>query len=425
MDRLPLVDQFPYHFYEPRVSRFWVFVSRPYNAIHLLKHEGKVLEIEIRGAERLRPLFASGDGILITPNHPDHADCAVILEASHRLGRGFTYMAAYQLFRGPARFILPRVGAFPVDREGADLKAFKTAVEILGSARHPLVIFPEGEIYHVCDRLTPIREGAVAVATTAARKLASQGKTVRIVPTALKYRFVDGHDPTPALLDVMSRLESRFTWWPQTGKPLVERIYDYADGLLGLKEREFFGASRCGPLKPRIATLRDAILDAMEDRCFGKRKLDDVPVRVKELRKCCLERLTGEGVTPELEAQLRRDLNDLFVALQLFSYPGDYVHECPTVERIAETLTKFQQDTLGHEGIGPLGPRRAILEFGEPIDVGARLAEYAKPKLALEPITTELEGRMQALLDGIGPGRMLREAITSPTPSPARVALPA
>ena len=172
MDLLPLRDQHPYRFIEPRLSRSWFHAARPYNARVLLRREQKVLAIDIRGLEHLRPLLERGDGVLITPNHPDNADPATIFEVSHRVGRPFHYLAAFQLFRGLARHVLPRIGAFPIDREGADLRAFKTGVEILAKGREPLVIFPEGEIYHVCDRLTPLREGAVAFATSAAKRLA-------------------------------------------------------------------------------------------------------------------------------------------------------------------------------------------------------------------------------------------------------------
>ena len=50
---------------------------------------------------------------------------------------------------------------------------------------------------------------------------------------------------------------------------------------------------------------------------------------------------------------MRQDLNDLFLVIQLFSYPGDYVRECPTVERLAEILTKFEQDALGVNAPAP------------------------------------------------------------------------
>ncbi len=409
MDRMPLVDQFPYQFTRPRVVPHWTFLGRLGNRLWLLPRAGKVAALDIQGVEHLRPLLDRDDGILIAPNHSDNADAAVLFEASRRIGRPFTYLAAFQIFRGPARFLLPRVGAFPVDREGADIRAFKAGVEILSGGRNPLVVFPEGEIYHVSDRLTPLREGAVAFATTAAKRLARSGKTVWIVPAGLKYRFLEGHDPTPALVALMGRLEARFTWLPRPDRSLVERIYRYAEGLLALKELEILGECKSGPLKGRIAALRDAILDRIEGHRACRRRDDPVPVRIKELRRACLEALREPGIAADRVADLQRDLNDLFVAVQLFSYPGDYVREQPTLERIAETLVKFEQDTLGARIAPPRGPRRATLRLGEPIDVGGRLADHARPRDAIGAITAELEGRIQSLLDEIGPGRTIAD----------------
>jgi 1-acyl-sn-glycerol-3-phosphate acyltransferase len=407
MDRQPLIDQFPYHFYAPRPSRFWWRLGRLYNTFQLLRREQKVVAIDVQGLEKLLPMLDRGDGVLITPNHPDSADPGTFFEVSHRIGRPLTYLAGYQLFFGFRRFLLPRIGVFPIDREGADLRAFKAGVEILTQARFPLVIFPEGEVYHTADRLTPIREGAVAFASTASKRLVDKGKTVWIVPTAIKYRFIDSVDPLPELLRAMDRLETRFTWWPRSDLPIVDRIYRYAEGLLGLKELEMLGSCRTGTLKERIAGLRDAILDQIEDRRVGKRRLDTVPVRIKELRKVCLDALVKVGTTPAESILIRKDLNDIFVALQLFSYRGDYVHEDPTLERVAETIFKFEQDTLGNEAAIPHGERRAIVRFGEPINVTQRLAELGKPRVANQAITSELESKIQQLLDAIGPGRPL------------------
>jgi len=329
----------------------------------------------------------------------------VTFELGRKVRRPFCYMAAYQIFSGVNGWFLPRLGAFPVDREGSDLRAYKAGVEVLTKAERPLVVFPEGEIYHMADRLTPLREGAAALAVTAARRLAEKGKTVWIVPAAIKYRFLDGSDPMPALLALMTDLEARFTWWPRAGKDLMARLYDYAEGLLALKELEYLGGARTGPLKDRIGALRSHILDTLDDRHSGRRRDDPVPVRVKELRHACLEGLADPATTPEQANGLRSDLNDLFVAVQLFSYPGDYVRQCPTVERVAEILMKFEQDVLGPKLAHPRGPRRALMRLGEPIDVGKSLKAGGKPRaLAL---TTEMEARIQGLLDAIGPGRPL------------------
>ena len=410
MNRLQLADQLPYEFIEPKVGRFWLWLGRLYARRTFMKQH-KVAAVDVEGLDRLAPLLDRGDGVLIAPNHPDHADCGVMLDVGGRLNRPLYFMAAYQIFRGHAglaKFMLPRIGAFPVDREGSDLRAFRTAVDILAKGKDPLVIFPEGEIYHVGDRVTPIREGAAAVATTAAKRAADRGKTVHIVPMGIKYRFLDGVDPMPALRAAMGRLEARFTWWPRDGHALVDRIYAYAEAMLGLKEMELLGATRAGSVKDRIAALRDALLDGLEDCHFGKRRDDTVPVRVKELRHACLEGLADASTTPERAAELRRDLYDIFVAVQLFSYPGDYLREAPTVERISETLTKFEQDILTVEP-EPYALRRAVVRLGEPIDVRDRMAGFARPRQAVGAITSELESRIQAVLDAIGPGRPVSE----------------
>jgi hypothetical protein len=100
-------------------------------------------------------------------------------------------------------------------------------------------------------------------------------------------------------------------------------------------------------------------------------------------------------------------LIDAFVVIQLFSYPGDYLRENPTVERASEVLMKFDEDALGSEVAAPHGPRRAIVTIGEPINVAARLKSGGKLKTAVATVTTELEGRIQTLLDAIEPGRPL------------------
>jgi hypothetical protein len=35
--------------------------------------------------------------------------------------------------------------------EGHDLRALRRAVQVLKSAEHPLVIFPEGEVFHLAE----------------------------------------------------------------------------------------------------------------------------------------------------------------------------------------------------------------------------------------------------------------------------------
>jgi hypothetical protein len=68
---------------------------------------------------------------------------------------------------------------------------------------------------------------------------------------------------------------------------------------------------------------------------------------------------------------------------------------------------KFEEDLLGVDMPTPRGPRRVFVRLGEPIDVRARMSAGGRPRQAASALTTELESRMQSLLDTIGPGRPL------------------
>jgi 1-acyl-sn-glycerol-3-phosphate acyltransferase len=410
MRRLPLADQLPYRFHPPRLSPFWVWATRPFRG-RMLRNEHRVLAMDVSGTEHVRSLLGKGDGILIAPNHSDHADALVMFRLSDQIGKPFCYMAAYQIFEGNAglrHWLFPRIGAFPVDREGSDRQALKAAIDVLCAGEHPLVVFPEGEIYYLADRITPLREGAPYLTVKAAEKLAESGRNMWIVPAALKYRFLDGTDPTPQLSKLMSELEARYTWWPHDDCSLLARIYHFAEGTLALMELEYMGGARTGALKERLQSLREHMLDTMEDRLMGKRRADSVPVRVKELRRRCLEQLAKPETDGPSAAQLRRDLHDLFRIVQLFSYPGDYIREQPTLERVAEILTKLEEDSSGGQlEVRPRGDRRVHVKLGAPINVTERLAGGAKARTVLPALTSELEARIQQLLDEIGPGRPL------------------
>lgn len=408
MDRLPLADELPYRFTPPRLSPFWVRATRPYRS-SLLRGEHRLGDIEVAGAEAIAPLLARGDGIVICPNHSDRADGLLMLELLQRLGHPCCGMAAYQIFAGSGGiryWLFPRLGVFPVDREGADLSAFRAAGQILTDGETPLLLFPEGEVYHTADRLTPLRDGVAMLAFRAAKTLAERGRTVRIVPVGIKYRFDEAHDPLPAFRALLGRVESKFTWRPQHDTPVLDRIYRVAEAGQTLKELEYHGEPRPGPLPDRIATLRAHLLESVAQRRGTKRVDGTDPERIKELRRACLAILTDPAAPPDQKTIARRDLGDLFVAAQTFSYPGDYVRSSPTIERVAETLMKFDEDFLGTPVARPLGPRRAVVRYGEPIDVRG-LTEGKKLREALEILTGELARRIQGELDAIGPGRPL------------------
>ena len=80
------------------------------------------------------------------------------------------------------------------------------------------------------------------------------------------------------------------------GRPLVERLYRYAEGMLALRELEYLAAPQPGLLKERITRLKFSILDEIEDRRLGRRSSEPDPFRVKELRRHCIKALAAPGI---------------------------------------------------------------------------------------------------------------------------------
>jgi 1-acyl-sn-glycerol-3-phosphate acyltransferase len=356
----------------------------------------KLIEVEVRGAKHVHRTLAEGHGMLITPNHPTHADAYGMYEVSDHVGRPFYFMATWHLFAARnflGRRILQWHGVFSVDREGTDLRAFKQAVGIVQNRPFPLVIFPEGEVYHCNDRVTPFREGAAMVALSAAKRAK---RPVVCVPCALKYEYLE--DPTPTLLQSMAELERNIHWRPEPQRPLPERIYRFAEAAMAIKEIEFYNHATTGSLPERTEALANHILSRLEERYEIEPGKRTIPERTKELRRISIEKL--ENLTPDDPEykQINDDLDDLFLVVQAFSYPGNYVAEMPSIERLAETLDKFEEDVLGKYTSTIRAPRKLTACLGEPIPVqGERGSRSSASEL-----TDMLENRVQKMLDGIG-----------------------
>jgi len=371
----------------------WIVRLTHYWRLRTLRRQQRLVHIDVQGLEPVRQALHDGAGMLITPNHSFHYDSYVVMEAAHLLDRPFHILSAWQVFAMSGRFdrwLMQRHGCFSIDRESTDLQALKKAIEILRDSPYPLVVFPEGDIYHTNDRVTPFREGASAMAFSAAKQ--AQRKVV-CVPCALKCWYVE--DPTPALNQAMGRLEERLLLRPRLKLSLPERLYRFSEAVLSLKEMEYLGAARVGPLPERVAELADSVLKRLERRYEITRRAELVPERVKEVRRRIIPKLEKADLSADERQQLGEDMEDLFFIIQLFSYPGDYVAEKPSIERIAETLDKFEEDVLGLTYPSIHAARRVVVRFGEPIAV----PREREKKEVVSQWTTMLEEKVQALLD--------------------------
>ncbi|MDA1044507.1 MAG: lysophospholipid acyltransferase family protein [Verrucomicrobia bacterium] len=393
--------QVPYVFRPPRYSPFWAPLLRQFSATFMLSRKFKTRVTSVEGLERLAALNREGHALLVAPNHADHADPHVLVYAGRQQGVALHFMAAREGFEKGrlSAFALQRMGAFSVDREGADVSAIKMAIQLLQKGVFPLVMFPEGEIYHHHESLDELNVGVATILLRASAKL-KDGKRAYIIPTALRYVHAPGVEATFAAR--MSRLENSVTWKPRPHVDIVERIYRLGGGLIALKEQEFLGCTMDAPLVERIVNLQKSLVEQIEEKHGRSGASDRIPDRVKVLRSKVRKGLLEQGAQLDERAvwSLYDDLDRLFVAVQLYSYPGQYLADAPSVDRIAETLLKLEEDVLG-EGEYPV-LREAHVRFDEPLEVNAFLADRGlEMKTGVGPLTQHVAERIQSMLESV------------------------
>jgi 1-acyl-sn-glycerol-3-phosphate acyltransferase len=360
-----------------------------------LRASQKITQVDVEGLAHVQAALASGAGLLITPNHSFHYDSYVLIEAAHRVPTCFHFLSAWQVFamsKPLEQRVLQWHGCFSINREGNDLNAFKTSVDILRESPYPLVIFPEGDIYHHNDRVSPFRDGAIAVAMSAAKK---GPRPVVAIPAAVKCFYTK--EPTSELTALMARLEQALYWRPTPHLPLIERLYRAADGVLALKEIEYLGHAQSGAIPERITAIIAKVLADLEQQHGLKSKDGTVPERVKEVRRAIIKDSEAPDLSSADKQRLAIQMDDVFFVIQLFSYSVEYVRQNPTIERIAETLDKLEEDVLQAMYPAIRGERRAVVRFGEPLVI----PQERQSKNAVEEWTGLLESRVQMLLDEI------------------------
>lgn len=105
-------------------------------------------------------------GFLLASNHISHFDPFLI---SLTVRRKIDWMTMAEFFRFPLGFLLRAIDAFPAERDRADLKTIRTAIERLKAGRI-VGLFPEGGIRDGANSLlegAPLRPGASTLAQIA------------------------------------------------------------------------------------------------------------------------------------------------------------------------------------------------------------------------------------------------------------------
>jgi 1-acyl-sn-glycerol-3-phosphate acyltransferase len=391
-----VIDQ-PYRFVPPHRGRFWPAVFGRWLPRYLDRSHG-IESAECRGTEHLRRSLDAGHGILLASNHCRPCDPMVLGMLSLGVRRPFYMMASWHLFR-QNRFqtwLLPRLGAFSVNREGLDREALKTAVGILDGAERPLLLFPEGVVSRTNDRLNNLMEGSAFIAHAAARQRAAAAPPGQVVVHPVVIRYLFRGDLEAALMPVLGEIESRLSWRPSPGCRLRERINRVGEALLCVKELEYLGRPQTGEVPERLERLINSLLQPLEAEWLRGEVERDVVARVKKLRMAILPEIIGGEVDEAERARRWRQLADVYLAQQLSCYPPDYLRSRPTPERLLETVERFEEDLTDRTRIHR--PFHAIIEVGEALPVNPMRERGGGP----DPLMEKIHRQMEALLERSG-----------------------
>jgi len=393
-----LRNDLPYTFRPPKPSAWFRMIGLLGNRHFFLKRQYKLSSIASSGFDEIQKISAAGHSIVLAPNHADHSDPHVMMEVTSRHGLKALFMGAREIFEvSPTGcFALQAMGVFSVDRDGPDIAAIKTAITLLEKGGDPLIIYPEGEIYHHHERLDPLHEGVASILLKAAARL-KDGREAFLVPVAIRFH----HDPAveSTFSNRLSKLEDRIGWTPKPNLATDERILRLASGVLALKETEFLGHAGTGSIQERLTQLCETLLADTESRHSRDAKALTPPERVRALRYRIRRRLLDSEKPPTATEKdtLLDDLDRVFTALQAHSYIGDYLLGNPTLNRRAETILKLEEDLFGFPTYPT--PRTVQVTAARPIPVSAMLANgQLPPKGGGTELTALLEKTLAGLL---------------------------
>ncbi len=403
----------PYRFFPPKPSWLVSALAMRWNRRFVLPGRNhRVKEIQLRNAERVLPVIKSGARLILLPNHSTHSDPQLMLDVQRRMNVTSSMMAAYDVFlRGKLNaWIMQRMGCFSIDREGSDSQAMKCAVDLLVEGKRALTIFPEGNVLLMNDRVAPFLGGAAFIAMRAQKKL-GEDKSIYAVPISMKFSHLT--DCRDKMLSELGKLEASLSIQPDAGMTIRERLK--AIGLQILDRN----LTQRGHLPPHdkdanLGELLTAsavqILDGLQSK-IGMDPGGGTPLeRVRKIRSEIHQIRIDES--RKLDHRVATGWADeAILAMRILSYSGDYLSDSPTLDRHCETLEKLRED-LAEKIIPPIGDRRAVVQFGEPMNLAEQLGK--KSRVALGEITSGMEQSVQAGLDELNaandlPGAALLE----------------
>ena len=102
----------------------------------------------------------TNEKIILAGNHMSNFDPLLLARG---VDRQIHFLAKYQLFKGPLKFLMNNIESIPVKRDGNDIECLKRAIDYLNEEKC-LGIFPEGTRNTTDNLILPFKLGTIMIA---------------------------------------------------------------------------------------------------------------------------------------------------------------------------------------------------------------------------------------------------------------------
>lgn len=326
-------------------------------------------------------------------------------------------------------WLYSKLGGTPIQRGKVDRQGLRSARQLLANGQLPLAAAPEGGNNGHTEIVSPLEPGVAQLGFWCVEDLLKGDRPERvvIVPLGIAYQYKT--PPWTALEHLLAELETACGLSHEAdageGDRPIDRLYPrlmrLGEYLLATMEsyyHDYYGyqPEAAAALEQRLGSLLNQALSVAESY-FQMPPKGSVIDRCRRIEQAGWERIFRDELRSRRElSPLRRGLADriaeeaqlrmwhMRLVENFVAVTGQYVRSNPSAERFAETLLLVRDTISLIEGKNPfprpkLGPQKARLRVGTPIDVSDRWPAYqAGRKAAVEQLTQDLQRSLEALI---------------------------
>lgn len=207
----PLCERNPMQEFIPPLHNDLVLSAMKALLPHQLSREKLIIRPSPHCIKAIRRL--NGQSTVLMLNHSDRNDPSAAFALSNDVGEPFYYLSARELFDmdgGLRGWVMQRCGAYSVKRgEPEDFESKEKTISLIAEGRHPLVMFPEGDVTGRDDEILPLKVDGLRNIFEAQSLLsaAETPRSVFLLPVAIYYEAQD--DSIVDLQNCLARMERK------------------------------------------------------------------------------------------------------------------------------------------------------------------------------------------------------------------------